>query len=71
MFDGLHDRYDALVGAFHRDDKKKIDRHKAENLNQVKSKGIDQSSVDEKLKNIRRNKLTEGLIPKDFEETLS
>ena len=40
-------------------------------MNQVKSKGIDQSSVDEKLKNIRRNELAEGLIPKDLEETLS
>ena len=40
-------------------------------MNQVKSKGIDQSSVDEKLKNIRRNELAEGLIPEDFEETLS
>ena len=37
----------------------------------VKLKGMDQSAVNEKLKTVRRNELAEGLIPRDFEETLS
>ena len=32
IFDGLRDRYDALVAAFRREDKKEIDRLEAENL---------------------------------------
>ena len=32
IFDGLRDRYDALVEAFCREDKKEIDRLEAENL---------------------------------------
>ena len=72
IFDGLRDRYDALAGAFHREDKKEIDRL-GSNLNniEVKLKELDQSAVDEKLKTIRRDKLADGLIPRDFEETLS
>ena len=34
-FDGLRDRYDALVGAFRREDKKEIDRLEAENLKDI------------------------------------
>ena len=73
IFYGLRDRYDALVGAFRREDKKEIDRLEAENLKDIelKLKGMDLSEVEEKLKNIRRGELAEGLIPRDFEETLS
>ena len=35
IFDGLRDRCDALVGAFRREDKKEIDRLKAENLKDI------------------------------------
>ena len=34
-FYGLRDRYDALVGAFHREDKKEIDRLEAEKLKDI------------------------------------
>ena len=73
IFYGLRDRYDALVGAFRREDKKEIDRLETEYLKdiEVKLKGMDQSAIDEKLKIIRREELAEGLIPRDFEETLS
>ena len=45
----------------------------AENLKdiEVKLKGMDQSAVHENLKTIRRDEPAEGLIPRDFEETLS
>ena len=70
IFDGLRDRYDALGGAFRREDKKEIDRFEAENLKDIELKsvkGMDRSAVDEKLKNIRRDELAEGLIPRDFQ----
>ena len=35
IFYGLRDRYDALVGAFRREDKKEIDRLEAENLSEI------------------------------------
>ena len=64
------DGYDALIGAFHREDKKEINR-----LGSRESEGcrgqIEGSAVDERLKTIRRDGLAEGLIPRDFEETLS
>ena len=65
IFDGLRDRYDALIGAFCREDKKEIDRFEAENLKDIelKLKGMDRSAVDEKL---RRDKLVEGLILRNF-----
>ena len=68
IFDGLRDRYDALGGAFPREDKKEIDRFEAENLKDIelKLKRMDRSAVDEKLKNIREE-LAEGLIPRDFQ----
>ena len=68
IFYGLRDRYDALVGAFRREDKKEIDRFEAENLKDIelKLKGMDRSAVDEKLKNIKRDELAEGLIPEIF-----
>ena len=73
IFYGLRDPYDVLVGAFLRENKKKIDRLEAENLKdiEVKLKGMDQSVDDEKLKTISIDELAEGLIPRDFEETLS
>ena len=73
IFDGLCDQYDALIGAFHREDKKRLTDLEAENLKdiEIKLKGMDQSAVDEKLKTVRRDELAEGLIPRDFEETLS
>ena len=73
IFDGLCVRYDALVGAFHREDKKVIDRLEAKNMKDIELKlnGMDQSAVDEKLRNIRREEHAEGLIPRDFEQTLS
>ena len=73
IFDGLRDRYDALAGAFRRKDKKEIHRQtyrlEAENLKDIKLKlnGMDRSAVDEKLKNIGRDELAEGLIPRVFE----
>ena len=65
---GLCDRYETLVEAFRREDKKEIDRFEAENLKDIelKLKGMDRSAVDEKLKNIRRDELAEGLIPEIF-----
>ena len=68
IFYGHRDRYDALGGAFHREDKKEINRFEAENLDDIelKLKRIDRSAVDEKLKNIRRDELAEGLIPEIF-----
>ena len=73
IFDGLRDRYDALAGAFRREDKEEIDRLEAENQKDIelKLKGMDLSEVEEKLKHIRRDELADGLIPRDFEETLS
>ena len=49
--------------------KRSIDRLEAENLKDIKLKfkGIDRSAVDEKLKNIGRDELAEGLIPRDFQ----
>ena len=46
-----------------------IDRLKAENLKDIKLKlkGMDRSAVEEKLKNIGRDELAEGLIPRDFQ----
>ena len=38
IFDGLHDRYDALGGAFHREDKKEINRFEAKNLKDIELK---------------------------------
>ena len=69
IFYGLRDRYDALVEAFRREDKKEIERLEAENLKDIelKLKGMDRSAVDEKLKNIRREELAEGLIPRVFQ----
>ena len=69
IFYGFRDRYDALVGACRREDRKEIDRLEAENLKDIelKLKGMDRSAVDEKLKNIRRDELAEGLIPRDFQ----
>ena len=32
IFDGLHDRYDALVGAFRREDKKENDRQNLKDI---------------------------------------
>ena len=66
---GLRDRYDALVEAFRREDKKEIDRLEVDNLKDIelKLKGMGRSAVDEKLKNIRRDELAEGLIPRDFQ----
>ena len=66
IFDGLCDRYDALMGAFRREDKKVIDKLETKNL-KVKMNGMNQSAVNEKLRNIRREELAEGLIPRDFE----
>ena len=55
-FDGLRDGYDALVGAFHREDRKEIDRlgsRESEGyLGQTDGNG--QSAVDEKLKTISK-----------------
>ena len=64
IFDGLRDWYDALVERT----RKRLTDLEAKNL-----KGMDQSAVDEKLKTIRRDELPEreGLIPRDFKETLS
>ena len=49
--------------------KRSIDRLEAENLKDIKLKfkGIDRSAVDEKLKNIGRDELAEGLIPRDLQ----
>ena len=49
--------------------KRSIDRLEAENLKDIKLKlkGMDRSAVDEKLKNIGRDKLAEDLIPRDFQ----
>ena len=49
IFYGLCDRYDALAGAFCREDKKVIDRLEAKNLKDIKVKlnGMDRSAVDE------------------------
>ena len=57
IFDGLRDRYDALVGVFPRETRKRLTDLEAENLKdiEVKLKGMDQSAVDEKLKIIRRD----------------
>ena len=38
IFDGHGDRYDALGGAFHREEKKEIDRFEAENLKDIELK---------------------------------
>ena len=59
IFEGLCVRYDALVGAFHREDKKVIDRLEAKNMKDIELKlnGMDQSTVDEKLTNIRRESM--------------
>ena len=45
ILDGLCDRYDALVGAFRKEDKKVIDRLEAKSLKdiEVKLNGMDQS----------------------------
>ena len=53
--------------------RKRLTDLEAKNLKdiEVKLKGMDQSAVDEKLNTIRRDKLAEGLILRDFEETLS
>ena len=58
IFYGLHDGYDALVGASHREDNKETNKLEAENLKDIelKLKRINRSAVDEKLKNIRRTK---------------
>ena len=49
--------------------KRSIDRLEAENLKDIKLKlkGMDRSAVDEKLKNIGRDELAEGLIPRHFQ----
>ena len=49
--------------------KRSIDRLEAENLKDIKLKlkGMGRSAVDEKLKNIGRDELAEGLIPRDFQ----
>ena len=52
--------------------KRSIDRLEAENLKDIKLKlkEMDRSAVDEKLKkqkNIGRDELAEGLIPRDFQ----
>ena len=49
--------------------KRSIDRLEAENLKDIKLKlkGMDRSAVDEKLKNIGRDDLVEGLMPRDFQ----
>ena len=44
-----------------------IDRLEAENLKDIKLRGMDRSAVDEKLKNVGRDELAEGLIPRDFQ----
>ena len=70
IFDGLHDRYDALIGAFRSEDKKKTDRLEAKNLSEGYGGEIEGSGSNynhEKL----GHRLAEGLIPRDFEETLS
>ena len=73
IFYGLCDQYDALVGAFHRRTRKRLTDLEAENLEDIEIKltGMDQSAVDDKLKTVRRYEFAEGLIPRDFEETLS
>ena len=68
--DGLRDRYDALVEAFHRDDKKAIDR-----LASRESEGC-RGQIEGNAICSRRNveKLageTSSQIPRDFEEALS
>ena len=67
IFDGLCGRYNALVGAFHREDKKEIDRLEAENLKdtEVKLKETDQSAVDEKL-NYQERRARRRPDPKRF-----
>ena len=53
--------------------KRLTDLIKAENLKdiEVKLNGMDQSAVNKKLRNTRRDELAKSLIPRDFEETLS
>ena len=46
--------------------KRSIDRLEAEDI-KLKLKGMDRSAVDEKLKNIGRDELAEGLSPRDFQ----
>ena len=49
IFYGLRNQYDALVGAFHREDKKETNRLEADNLKDIelKLKGINRSAVDD------------------------
>ena len=47
--------------------KRSIDRLEAENLKDIRLRGMDRSAVDEKLKNVGRDELAEGLIPRDFQ----
>ena len=47
--------------------KRSIDRLEAKNLKDIKLRGMDRSAVDEKLKNVGRDELAEGLIPRDFQ----
>ena len=49
IFDGLCDQYDTLMGALHREDKKRLTNLEPENLKdiEIKLKGMDQSAVRE------------------------
>ena len=73
IFYGLCDQYDVLIGAFHREDKKEIDRLGSRESEGYRDQIEGNGSIcsHEKLKTVRRDELAEGLIPRDFEETLS
>ena len=64
IFDGLCDQYDALIGAFHREDKKEIDK-----LGSRESEGYRDQIEGNRSICSRRDELAGGLIPRDSEET--